>query len=54
MSLSTNTKIFFEKVARKNFRLACDVYQILAYGQTISPKERYLIRKALQIAGNCK
>src|SRR3989339_475703 len=51
MSLSTETKRFFEKVASKNFRLACNVYHALVSGQDITPEVRGQIREALRIAG---
>lgn len=51
MSLSAETKMFFEKVANKNFRLACNVYHALASGQEITPDVRGQIREALRIAG---
>lgn len=50
MSLSTETKMFFEKVASKNFRLACNVYHALVSGQDITPEVRGQIREALRIA----
>jgi hypothetical protein len=50
MSLSVKQREFFTKVASKNFRLACDVYQIFATGQEATPEVRSLIRQALRIA----
>lgn len=50
MSLSAEMKMFFEKVARKNFRLACNVYHALAFEQVITPEMRSQIREALRIA----
>ncbi len=52
MSLSAETKLFFEKVANKNFCLACNVYYSLASGQAITPEARSQIREALRIAAN--
>ena len=50
MSLSANQRAFFDKVANKNFKLACDVYHALATGQEATPEVRGLIREALRIA----
>lgn len=50
MSLSAETKMFFEKVASRNFRLACNVYHALASGQELTPEARSQIREALRIA----
>lgn len=50
MPLSVEMKMFFEKVSRKNFRLACDVYHVLAFGEKITPEVRNLVRQALRIA----
>lgn len=50
MLLSAKMKLFFEKVANKNFRLACDVYHALAFGKEITPEVRLQIREALRIA----
>ena len=50
MSLSVEMKAFFEKVARKNFRLACDVYHVLATGKEISPEEHTKVKQALRLA----
>lgn len=51
MSLSAETKLFFEKVANKNFRLACNVYHALLSGQDITLEVKMQIREALRIAG---
>jgi len=50
MSLSAETKSFFEKVANKNFRLACEVYHALVTGQEATPELRIKIHQALRIA----
>jgi len=50
MSLSAETKMFFEKVANKNFRLACNVYHALLSGHDITPEVRGQIHEALRLA----
>ena len=50
MSLSVKQREFFNKVASKNFRLACDVYHALATGQEATPELRSMVRQALRIA----
>jgi len=50
MPLSVEMKAFFEKVASKNFSLACDVYHVLRSGEEITPHARSQIRQALRIA----
>ena len=50
MSLSVQQRAFFNKVADKNFKLACDVYHILATGQEATPEVRSMVRQALRIA----
>lgn len=47
MLLSVEMKQFFDKVARKNFRLACDVYYALKSGQEVTPEIRSMVRQAL-------
>ena len=37
MPLSAEMRVFFDKVAKKNFSLACDVYHALKNGQEITP-----------------
>ena len=50
MSLSAETKMFFEKVANRNFRLACNVYHALLSGHDITPEVRGQIHEALRLA----
>lgn len=50
MPLSVEMKAFFEKVASKNFRLACDVYHVLATGKEITPEVRDMVQQALRLA----
>lgn len=50
MSLSAEMKMFFEKVANKNFHLACNVYHALAFGKEFTPEVRSQIREAIRIA----
>ncbi len=40
MPLSAEMYVFFDKVAKKNFSLACDVYYALTNGQEITPSIR--------------
>uniref|UniRef100_E6QW93 Uncharacterized protein n=1 Tax=mine drainage metagenome TaxID=410659 RepID=E6QW93_9ZZZZ len=50
MPLSAEMYVFFDKVASKNFRLACDVYHVLATGKEVTPEVRGQIRLAIRIA----
>lgn len=50
MPLSAEMLEFFDKVARKNFSLACDVYHALATGEEITPSLRAKIQEALRLS----
>lgn len=50
MPLSAEMRVFFDKVARKNFCLACDVYHALATGKEVTPSLRAQVREALRLS----
>ena len=50
MPLSAEMRVFFDKVARKNFCLACDVYHALATGKEITPSLRAKVQEALRLS----
>ena len=50
MSLSAEMRVFFDKVAKKNFCLACDVYHALTNGQEITPSIRAKVQEALRLS----
>ncbi len=50
MPLSAEMYVFFDKVARKNFSLACDVYHALATGKEITPSLRAKVQEALRLS----
>jgi len=50
MPLSAEMYVFFDKVARKNFSMACDVYHALATGKEITPSLRAKVQEALRLS----
>lgn len=50
MPLSAEMYVFFDKVAKKNFSLACDVYHALTNGQEITPSIRAKVQEALRLS----
>jgi hypothetical protein len=50
MPLSAEMYVFFDKVAKKNFSLACDVYYALTNGQEITPSVRAKVQEALRLS----
>lgn len=41
---------FFDKVASKDFTLACDVWMVLSLGHEITPQARANIQRAVVVA----
>ena len=50
MPLSAEMREFFDKVAKKNFCLACDVHHALATGKEIKPSLRAKVQEALRLS----
>ena len=50
MPLSAEMREFFDKVAKKNFCLACDVHHALATGEEITPSLRAKVQEALRLS----
>ena len=50
MSLSAEMRVFFDKVAKKNFCLACDGSHALATGKEITPSIRAKVQEALRLS----
>ncbi len=50
MSLSVEMKVFFKKVARKKYSLACDVYHVLVTGKEVTSDVRNKVQQALRLA----
>ena len=49
MPLSAEMRVFFDKVAKKNFSLACDVYHARATGKEITPSIRAQVQEAVRL-----